>query len=79
MPSECELTLTYFNFPGRADPLHMAAAIGKIPFVNKAIAWKDLKSFQAPLRQLPVLEVAYRDENGNKKQFDLYGYVLQQK
>jgi prostaglandin-H2 D-isomerase / glutathione transferase len=54
-----KLTLTYFNFTGRAEPLRLAAAIGKVSFFNRAIAPEDWQTVKPtlPLGQVPVLQV----------------------
>ena len=54
-----KLTLSYFPTTGRAEPIRLAAAIGKVPFTNRAISkddWVHLKRFR-PLAQLPTLSV----------------------
>lgn len=54
-----KLTLTYFPLAARAEPIRLAAAIGKISFTNKAVEFKDWKDIKdtTPLGQLPILEV----------------------
>ena len=54
-----KLTLSYFPITARAEPIRLAAAIGKVPFTNRAISkndWVHLKRFR-PLAQLPTLSV----------------------
>jgi prostaglandin-H2 D-isomerase / glutathione transferase len=61
------LTITYFPFGGRGDPLRLAAVIGRIPFTHRAIEFKDWKEVKLtlPLGQVPILEV---EETGKDKQ-----------
>eukprot|EP00542_Grammatophora_oceanica_P020373 CAMPEP_0194038430 /NCGR_PEP_ID=MMETSP0009_2-20130614/10662_1 /TAXON_ID=210454 /ORGANISM="Grammatophora oceanica, Strain CCMP 410" /LENGTH=234 /DNA_ID=CAMNT_0038680919 /DNA_START=24 /DNA_END=728 /DNA_ORIENTATION=+ len=58
-------TLTYFGMGGRAEPIRLAAVIGRFPFTNKAVAYKDFGEMVAglPLGQLPILEI---EEGGTK-------------
>ena len=54
-----KLTLSYFPIAARAEPIRLAAAIGKVPFTNRAISredWVHIKRFR-PLAQLPTLSV----------------------
>ena len=54
-----KLTLTYFPIMGRAEPIRLAAAIGGVPFTNKAVTreeWAGIKR-HTPLGQLPTLSV----------------------
>lgn len=53
------LTLSYFETAGRAEPIRLAAAIGKVPFTNRTMVrgdWSETKRF-SPLKQLPTLMV----------------------
>lgn len=61
-----KLTLYYFGFGGRAEPLRLAAAVGKIAFTNKSVDFKDFGEMKEtlPLAQLPVLEI---EEEGKDK------------
>ena len=54
-----KLVLTYFNIGARAEPIRLACAIGKVPFTNKVVAFKDWSTVRSkyPLGQLPLLEV----------------------
>jgi len=67
MVSIPKLTLTYFNFGGRAEPLRLAAAIGKIPFTHKAIDFKDWAAVKptTPLGHTPFIEI---EEPGKETQ-----------
>lgn len=60
-----KLTLVYFGFANRAEPIRLAAAIGRIAFTNKSIQYQDFSSHkdELPLGQLPILEI----ESGGKK------------
>ncbi|CAB9506161.1 S-crystallin [Seminavis robusta] len=64
-----KLTLTYYKFSASADTLRLAAAIGKIPFKNKAIEKKEWKPPPGkevdPRYNLPVLEIEVK---GKEKQ-----------
>jgi hypothetical protein len=53
------LTLSYFETSARAEPIRLAAAIGKVPFTNSVVSrddWAQVKSL-SPLGQLPTLLV----------------------
>ena len=52
-------TLVYFGMGGRAEPIRLAAVIGRIHFTNKAISFKDFMATQdtLPLGQVPILEI----------------------
>jgi hypothetical protein len=54
-----KLTLSYFPFASRAEPIRLAAAIGKVPFTNKSVAFQDFPQVKQhlPLGQLPILEI----------------------
>jgi glutathione S-transferase len=54
-----KLTLSYFPFANRAEPIRLAAAIGKVPFTNKSVAFQDFPQVKQhlPLGQLPILEI----------------------
>lgn len=70
-----KLTLTYFNFGGRADPLRLAAVIGKVPFTNKVVEFKDWPDMKPtlPLAQVPYLEV---EEPGKEKDLIVQSYAI---
>mmetsp|Transcript_7780 Transcript_7780/g.12880 ORF Transcript_7780/g.12880 Transcript_7780/m.12880 type:complete len:239 (+) Transcript_7780:144-860(+) len=56
------ITIVYFGLAGRAEPIRLAAVVGKLPFYNKAINFKDFGAMQQdkdrlPLGQLPLLEI----------------------
>lgn len=61
-----KFTIVYFGMGGRAEPIRLAAAIGKIPFTNKALGYQDFSKERSsfPLKQVPVLEI---EEPGEKK------------
>ena len=54
-----KLTLTYFPIGGRAEPIRLAAAAGKIAFTNKTISFPEFKELKhaLPLGQVPILEI----------------------
>ena len=60
-----KLTLVYFGFANRAEPIRLAAAIGGVPFTNKSIHYQDFASLkdELPLGQLPILEI---EKDGDK-------------
>ena len=71
-----KLTLVYFPICGHAEPIRLAAVLGKIPFTNKAIEcaeWSTVKA-SLPLGQVPVLEVG--DDNDNKTIFNQSHAIL---
>jgi hypothetical protein len=53
------LTLTYFDTSARAEPIRLAAAIGKVRFTNSVISRDDWAQFKSlsPLGRLPTLLV----------------------
>ncbi len=55
--------ITYFAFPGRAEPLRLAAVAGKIEFTNKVISMSEFPEVRVdfPLGQVPVLELKSDD------------------
>lgn len=68
--SNSKLTLTYFPFGGKAEPIRLAAAVGGIPFTNKVLTFPEFaqarKSF--PFGQVPILQVDMLDDEGNIKE-----------
>ncbi|GMF15178.1 unnamed protein product [Phytophthora lilii] len=54
-----KLKLTYFPFPGRAEPIRLALFIGNITFVDERISADELdrRRLTLPFNQLPVLDV----------------------
>ena len=60
-----ELTLTYFNIQGPAEPARLALKVGKIPFTDKRVDFKDWSSNKdkwkedgkLPFGQLPTFQV----------------------
>mmetsp|Transcript_25849 Transcript_25849/g.43961 ORF Transcript_25849/g.43961 Transcript_25849/m.43961 type:complete len:154 (-) Transcript_25849:56-517(-) len=61
-----KLTLVYFGLGGRAEAIRLAAAVGKIPFTNKSLTFKDFSAEKGtfPLQEVPVLEI---EEPGKEK------------
>jgi glutathione S-transferase len=64
------ITLRYFNIPGRGEPSRLALRLAKIPFNDDRIAfgtWKDIKQEVRPWGTLPVLiadgEPVYQSQN----------------
>ncbi|KAL4170067.1 hypothetical protein KRP22_010974 [Phytophthora ramorum] len=60
--SSCDhpkLKLTYFPFPGRAEPIRLALFIGGVAFEDERIGFDDFNRRRSllPFNQLPVLEV----------------------
>ncbi|EGZ28033.1 hypothetical protein PHYSODRAFT_466681 [Phytophthora sojae] len=57
--SSPKLKLTYFPFPGRAEPIRLALFIGGIPFEDERIGAGELEQRRSslPFNQLPVLDV----------------------
>ncbi len=55
------LELTYFNAPGRAEPLRVALAIAGLPFVDHRLDYAGFGALKAegklPLGSVPVLDV----------------------
>uniref|UniRef100_A0A7R9ZQ82 Glutathione S-transferase n=1 Tax=Craspedostauros australis TaxID=1486917 RepID=A0A7R9ZQ82_9STRA len=53
------LTLTYFGIAGAAEPIRLAAAIGKVPYIHKSLEFKDWPEYKktTPVGLLPLLEV----------------------
>lgn len=55
------LTLTYFDGPGRAEPVRVALRLGGVPFVDHRLAFPQFAEAKAagafPLGSVPVLEV----------------------
>lgn len=53
------LKLTYFPFPGRAEPVRLALFIGEIDFEDERISGEELERRRSslPFNQLPVLQV----------------------
>lgn len=60
-----KLTLVYFGFANRAEPIRLAAAIGGIVFTNKSVQYHDFASHkdELPLGQLPILEIDYGNDH----------------
>lgn len=58
-----KLTLTYFPIAGRAEPIRLAAAAGKIPFTNHILSFPEFmaKKESFPFGQVPVLEMQMED------------------
>ncbi|KAF4319144.1 hypothetical protein JM18_006159 [Phytophthora kernoviae] len=54
-----KLKLTYFPFPGRAEPIRLALFMGGLAFEDERIGVDELNSRRSslPFNQLPVLEV----------------------
>ncbi|OWZ00284.1 Glutathione S-transferase [Phytophthora megakarya] len=54
-----KMKLTYFPFPGRAEPIRLALFIAGIPFDDERIGLDELNRRRStlPFNQLPVLEV----------------------
>ncbi|ETL31144.1 hypothetical protein F441_16351 [Phytophthora nicotianae CJ01A1] len=54
-----KLKLTYFPFPGRAEPIRLALFISGIPFEDERIDVEELNKRRStlPFNQLPVLQV----------------------
>ncbi|POM67662.1 Glutathione S-transferase, partial [Phytophthora palmivora] len=54
-----KLKLTYFPFPGRAEPIRLALFIAGIPFEDERIGVDELnrRRSKLPFNQLPVLEI----------------------
>lgn len=54
-----QLRLTYFDSPGRAEPLRIALHIAGIPFEDRRVKFPEFAALKAtlPLGSLPVLEV----------------------
>jgi glutathione S-transferase len=55
------LTLTYFDSPGRAEPIRIALHVAGVPFEDRRLQFPDFAAEKAkgsfPLGSLPVLEV----------------------
>lgn len=65
--SQPKLSLTYFPIGGRAEPIRMCFAIGKIPFTNISVSFKEFVSevkAKLPLGQMPVLEIDSGNDGG---------------
>lgn len=60
-------TLSYFGIAGRAEPIRLAAVIGKFPFTNKSLGWQEFgeQKDKLPLGQVPILEIE-QDDGGTK-------------
>lgn len=58
-----DLTLTYFDFEGKAQAISLALHIAGIPFVDRRITREDwlLQKGSTPYGHLPVLDVASAD------------------
>lgn len=58
-----KLTITYFEFGGRADPTRLTCVIGGIPFSNVVVPQAEFaeRKREFPLQQLPLLVVV--DQN----------------
>ncbi|KAL3673701.1 hypothetical protein V7S43_001398 [Phytophthora oleae] len=56
---DLKLKLTYFPFPGRAEPIRLALFISGIPFEDERIGVDELNRRRStlPFNQLPVLDV----------------------
>ena len=56
-----QLRLTYFDSPGRAEPLRVALALAKIPFEDRRLKFPEYMALKQqgafPLGSVPVLEV----------------------
>lgn len=56
-----QLRLTYFDSPGRAEPLRVALSIAKIPFEDRRLKFPEFVALKQqgafPLGSVPVLEV----------------------
>jgi len=47
--SNLSYTLTYFDFPGRGEPVRLAFAIGGIPFENRTVTGAEFAAMKVPL------------------------------
>lgn len=58
-----KLTLKYFPIGGRAEPIRLAAAIGKVAFTNQVFTFPEFSEIKStlPFGQLPVLEIESDD------------------
>lgn len=67
--SNTKLTLTYFPFGGKAEPIRLAAAIGGVSFTNKVLTFSEFAEARKslPFGQVPVLQVDTLDDEGNIK------------
>jgi glutathione S-transferase len=70
VPIPKNISLQYFNIPGRAEPSRLALRLAKIPFQDDRIAfgtWKDIKQEIRPWGTVPVLtadgEAVYQSQN----------------
>ncbi len=56
-----QLRLTYFDSPGRAEPLRVALSLAKIPFEDRRLKFAEFMALKQrgafPLGSVPVLEV----------------------
>jgi glutathione S-transferase len=58
-----KITLKYFPIGGRAEPIRLAAAVGKVPFTNEVFSFPEFGEIKStlPFGQLPVLEIESGD------------------
>ncbi|MCK6505521.1 glutathione S-transferase family protein [Myxococcota bacterium] len=56
-----QLALTYFDSPGRAEPVRLALRMGGLPFEDRRLSFPEFASARArgdfPLGSVPVLEI----------------------
>mmetsp|Transcript_12560 Transcript_12560/g.18846 ORF Transcript_12560/g.18846 Transcript_12560/m.18846 type:complete len:86 (+) Transcript_12560:1336-1593(+) len=62
-----KISLSYFMFSGRGEPIRLACVAGDVPFTNKCISFDDFVKLKPtlPNGQLPVLEIESEDGSKN--------------